>query len=272
VERFLNEPWRAGQPAIGLLSSIGDPFLLQALAAAGADFVCIDMQHGTAHEGSLVGAIQAVVAGGSVPLVRVPEANSAQIMKVLDSGARGVVVPLVESRAEAERVVKACRFPPAGQRSFGPFLASINAATSDPRELEKVASIVMIETRAGIDNLDEIVGTEGLTAVYVGPVDLSLSLGLDPGSFEAPEFVAVLDRIRSACQQHGVVAGLHCYDGTMAGRYIEQGFGMVTVTLDTYLFRSALAVELGRARAAAPGRQELTASGTYSPTGDVGSP
>ena len=252
MEHFLNEPWRAGQPALGVWGSIGDSFLLEALAASGADYVCVDMQHGTAHEGSLVGAIQAVTVGGSVPIVRVPEANPAQIFKALDAGARGVVVPLVESRAEAERVVEACHFPPAGQRSFGPFRASISAGTSDPRELEKVASIAMVETRAGIDNLEDIVSTDGLTAVYVGPADLSLALGLDPGSFEAPAFVAVLEQIRSACEKHGIVAGLHCYNGTMAARYVEQGFGMVTVTVDMRLLRSALAVEFGRARAAVP--------------------
>ena len=252
VELFLNEPWRAGQPALGVWGSIGDPFLLEALAASGADYVCVDMQHGTAHEGSLVGAIQAVTVGGSVPIVRVPEANPAQIFKALDAGARGVVVPLIESRTEAERVVEACRFPPAGQRSFGPFRASISAATSDPRELEKVAAIVMIETRAGIDNLEDIVSTDGLTAVYVGPSDLSLALGLAPGSFDAPGFVAVLEQIRSACEKYGKVAGLHCWDGTMAARYIEQGFGMVTVAVDMRLLRSALAVEFERARAAVP--------------------
>jgi 4-hydroxy-2-oxoheptanedioate aldolase len=233
-------------------SAIGDPFVLEALAASGADYVCIDMQHGAAHEGNLVSAVQAVAIGGSVPVVRVPDTNAAAIMKALDAGARGVIVPLVESRAQAELVVEACRFPPAGRRSYGPFRVSISADTSDPHELEKVAAIVMIETRAGIDNLAEIASTEGLSAIYVGPSDLSLALGLEPGSFGAPEFVTVLEQIRAACAENGIVAGLHCYDGTMAARYVEQGFGMVTVTVDMRLLRAALAVELGRARAASP--------------------
>ncbi|HTX00285.1 MAG TPA: aldolase/citrate lyase family protein [Acidimicrobiales bacterium] len=258
MEQFLSEAWqagraeRAGQPAFGLWSSIGDPFVLEALAVAGPDYVCIDMQHGLAHEGSLVSSVQAVAAGGSLPVVRVPEANAAAVMKALDAGAGGVVVPLVESGAEAKLAVDACRFPPAGTRSYGPFRASIAARTSDPRQLEKVALIAMIETRAGIANLEEIAATEGLSALYVGPSDLSLALGLDPGSFDAPEFVAVLEQIRSACERHGIVAGLHCYEGTMARRYADEGFGMVTVAVDMRTLRSAVAAEMARARSSAP--------------------
>jgi 4-hydroxy-2-oxoheptanedioate aldolase len=252
VEQFLRESWRAGRPALGFWNSIGDTLLVEALAAAKPDYVCIDMQHGGAHEGNLVSLVQAVDAGGSAPLVRVAENNPALIAKALDAGARGVVIPLVESGAEAAAAVAACRYPPNGRRSFGPFRASMHADTSDPRQLEQVACVVMVETRAGIDNLADIAAADGLTGVYVGPSDLSLALGLAPGSIDAPEFVAVLEEIRVACERHGVVAGIHCYDGQIAARYIEQGFGMVTVTVDLRLLRPALAHELADARAATP--------------------
>ena len=106
----------------------------------------------------------------------------------------------------------------------------------------------MIETAAGIDHLEEIIATEDLTAVYVGPSDLSLALGLDPGSIDAPEFVSALEQIRVACLAHGVVAGIHCYDGAIARHTVEQGFGMVTVAVDLRLLRSALTAELDFAR------------------------
>lgn len=250
MEQFLKEPWRAGKPALGLWSSIADTLVAEALGAAGPDYVCVDLQHGGSHEGNLIAMLQAVVAGGSVPIVRVAEGNPASIMRALDAGARGVVVPLVESADQAARAVEACRFPPFGKRSFGPYRVSINAGTLDPRELEKVACIVMIETRAGIDHLEEIVATDGVTAAYVGPSDLSLALGLDPGSIEAPEYVAVLEEIRQACAERGIVAGVHCLDGTSARRYVEQGFGMVTVAVELRLLRAAIGVELGRARSA----------------------
>lgn len=253
MEEFLREPWRDQQPALGIWCSVGDTLIAEALASVKPDYVCVDMQHGGAHAGNLVAMLQAVAAGGSVPLVRVAESNPALIMKALDAGARGVVVPLVESREQAARAVEACRFPPNGTRSFGPYRASISADSSDPRQLEQVACIVMIETAAGIANLEEIVATEGVTAAYVGPSDLSLALGLPPGSVDAPEFVSVLEEIRAACAAQGVVAGLHCYEGKTACRAVEQGFRMVTVAVELRTLRAALALELGQARAAMAG-------------------
>jgi 4-hydroxy-2-oxoheptanedioate aldolase len=250
VEDFLREAQRQGRAAIGVWNAIADTLVAEAIASLGPDYVCVDMQHGSASEGQLVPLLQAVAVGGATPIVRVPEANPATIMKALDCGAMGVVVPLVESAEQARSAVQACRFPPAGRRSFGPFRASISAGTNDPRELEKVCCIAMIETRAGIDHLDEIVATEGLTAVYLGPSDLSLALGLPPASLQAPEFIATVEKIRSACAEQGVVAGMHCYDGASARRAVEQGFGMVTVTVDLRLLRQALTVEILAARGA----------------------
>lgn len=252
MERFLHEPWRAERPALGFWCSIGDSFTAEALAASGADYVCVDMQHGGTNEANLVAMLQGVTAGGSVPLVRVADSNAASIMKVLDAGARGVVVPLVESREQAEAAIAACRYPPAGTRSFGPFRAQIQANSADPRQLEQVACVAMIETRAGIDHLEEIVRADGLSAIYVGPSDLSLALGLPPGSFESPEFVETLEQIRAACAAQGIVAGIHCYEGATAARFVEQGFGMVTVSVDMRLLRAAAGGELGRARGARP--------------------
>ena len=259
MEEFLRESWRKGKPALGVWNAIGDSLAAEAIASLGPDYVCVDMQHGGASEGQLVPLLQAIAVGGSTPIVRVPEANQATIMKALDSGAMGVIVPLVESAEQARRAVEACRFPPAGHRSFGPFRASISAGTNDPAELEKVACIVMIETRAGIDHLGEIVATEGVTAVYLGPSDLSLALGLPPGSVDDPQFVSTVQEIRSACTARGVVAGMHCYDGETARKAVEQGFGMVTVAVDLRLFRQALAEELATARAtASPGGRDRT--------------
>ena len=248
MDEFLRESWRQGNAAIGVWSTIGDTVVAEVIASLEPDYVCVDMQHGNTSEGQLVPMLQAVMAGGTTPIVRVPEANSATIMKALDSGAMGVVVPLVENADQARRAVEACRFPPTGTRSFGPFRASVCAGSNDPRELEKVACIVMIETKAGIDNLAEIVATDGLTAVYLGPSDLSLALGLPPGSVDTPEFMRTVEKIRLACADHGVVPGMHCHDGETARRALDQGFGMVTVAVDLRTFRQALALELAAVR------------------------
>ena len=248
METFLKEPWRGGAAAVGFWNAVGNSLVVEAIASTKPDYVVVDMQHGEAHDGNLVEMLQAVVAGGSVPLVRVPANNSASIMRALDSGARGVVVPLVDNAEEARRAVDACLFPPYGSRSMGPFRASISAGTSDPRELEKVACIVMIETRSGIENMEAIIGTHGVTAVYIGPADMSLALGLPPGSIHAPDFEAVSQKLLATCNSHGVIAGFHCHDGDTAQWAIEQGFRMVTVAVDLNLLRKAVAHELNRVR------------------------
>jgi 4-hydroxy-2-oxoheptanedioate aldolase len=237
----------ADQPALGLWCTIGDPLLAEALGSVGPDYVCVDMQHGANHDGNLVSMLQAVAIGGSTPLVRVTENNPGLIMKALDAGAAGVIVPLVDTGAEAARAVDACRFPPAGRRSYGPFRASMHAGSA-PRQLDDVACIAMVETRTGLDNLADIAATDGLTGIYVGPSDLSLALGLAPASYDAPEFEAALDAIQAACKEHGLVVGIHCYEGTTAAEYVRRGFGMVTVAVELRLLRAALTSELGRAR------------------------
>lgn len=248
MECFLREPWRENKPALGVWNTIASTLVAEAIASLGPDYVCVDMQHGSVHDGMLVEALQAIVAGGSVPLVRVRDNTPALIMRALDAGARGVIVPLVETREEVMRAVDACRFPPRGSRSFGPFRASITSRTSDYRELEKVACIVMIETRSGLKHIDDIVSVDGLTGVYVGPSDLSLALGLEPGSVDAPEYASAVTDIREACVSNGVVAGMHCYDGKRAREAIENGFGMVTVCLDLRLLQGAVTGELRAAR------------------------
>jgi 4-hydroxy-2-oxoheptanedioate aldolase len=237
---------------VGFWSVVDNTLLVEAIAATKPDYVTIDMQHGEAHDGNLVEMLQAVAVGGSVPLVRVPSNNAASIMTALDSGAHGVIVPLVDTAEDAARAVEACFFPPRGTRSLGPYRVSISAGTTDPRELEKVACIVMIETRSGIDNLEDIIATEGVTGAYIGPSDLSLALGLPPGSIHAPEFEEVSQKILSACKANQVTAGFHCHDGKTARWAIEMGFKMVTVAVELNLLRKALASELGEARSNGP--------------------
>ncbi len=249
---ILFDPAARGRPVLGLWCTTGDALVAEALAASGADYVCLDMQHGASHEGSVLPLLQAVTAGGAVPVVRVPDTRPASIMKVLDAGAAGVIVPLVESAEQAAAAVASCRYPPAGARSYGAFRASIAARSADPAVLEQVACVAMIETRAGLDHLEEIAATEGLSGLYIGPSDLSLGLGLAPGSIDAPQFRQALGEILAACRRHGLVAGIHCYDGATAARFVEQGFGMVTVAVDLRLLRAAVAAELAVARQAGP--------------------
>jgi len=246
VGHFLSD--LADKPALGVWATLADPLAVETVASLRPDYVCIDMQHGEAGTGDLVGLLQAVAAGGSVPVVRVPSNDTAIIGKALDAGAAGVVVPLVNSGHEAARAVRACRYPPAGNRSFGPFRARISSRTGEPAELDQVACIVMVETKEGLDNVEQIAATDGLACVYVGPSDLSLALGLPPRSVKDPRFIEVVEKILSVCGTNGVVPGIQCTDGSSALEALEQGFKMVTVASDLASLAAAVSKELALAR------------------------
>ena len=143
--------------------------------------------------------------------MRVPWNDPAMIMKVLDAGAYGVIVPMVSNRAEAERAVAACRYPPAGIRSNGPNRAALYGGADYQKHADKeVLCIAMIETAEGIEKMEEIISTPGLDAVYIGPTDLALALGLAPVmDNEEPKHVATVNRILETCRKHNVIAAMH---------------------------------------------------------------
>jgi 4-hydroxy-2-oxoheptanedioate aldolase len=157
--------------------------------------------------------------------------------------------------------VAACRYAPHGLRSFGPIRAVVSAGTGDPRELEKVLCIVMVETVEGLANLDAIASTPGVDAIYVGPADLALSLGLQP-KLEAtePRHAEAIAAIREACKGSGIAAGIQCSDGASARVQAEAGFQMVTIAKDSALLQAAVRRELLAAR----GQDGGTGVGAYS--------
>jgi 4-hydroxy-2-oxoheptanedioate aldolase len=247
----LLDSWRSGRQVVGVWCSARDSLVAETLASAGFDYVCIDMQHGASEFGNLIEMLQAVQAGGSTAVVRVPENSIAMINKALDAGALGIVIPLVEDANEARRAVDACRFPPRGRRSLGPFRASLSTRGKELADLEEVACIPMIETSGGLARVGEIAAVDGVSAVYVGPADLSLALGLPPGSLDEPTFVEALERVRLAAADAGVVAGMHTHNGARAATYLAQGFGMVTAASDLQSLRADVSGHLDRARSGA---------------------
>ena len=186
--------------------------------------------------------------GQGRPITRVPWNEPGIIGKMLDAGAEGVIVPMVNTRDEAEAVVRAARYPPFGARSFGPVVAGMRAGDYASTANQRVAVIPMIETSQAMNNLDAILTVGGVDAIYVGPADLSLILGLPPGNNDdSPVFTAALVTIAEACARHGVVPGIHA-TGALTPRRIEQGYRMITVAGDLLNLRSALAAELATAR------------------------
>ncbi len=232
----------------GLWSAIPASITAEVAGAAGYDYVCIDLQHGLSDERGMLALAQATAAAGSVPLVRVAWNEPGLIMRALDLGAAGVIVPLVNSAAEARRAVDACRYPPVGSRSYGPSRAELVIGSSSPADLAAAAlCLVMIETQDGLRQLEEIASTPGLDGLYVGPSDLSLALGLVPRVGGAPLEEAI-SRVRETAHAHGLIAGMHCANGQAARSRAAEGFDLITVAVDATLLKATIAHELAEAR------------------------
>lgn len=252
----LRQIWSGGGTALGAWLSVPSPVTAEATARAGFDYVCIDTQHGAIDGSDALAMVQAITLGGSRPIVRVPWNEPGVIGKALDAGAHGVIVPMVNSVAEAEAAVRACRYAPAGARSYGPAIA---AQRVDQNYVDwahdNVTVIPMIETAQAVAELDGILAVDGIDAVYVGPADLSLTLGLPPGNNDdAPEFTEALTAIVAGCRRAGIVAGIHS-SAALAPRRAEMGFRMITVSTELIAMTAALRADLATVREATAGRR-----------------
>ena len=252
--RRLRAKWEADEPAFGLWAGIPSALTAELAAAAGYDYVCVDLQHGGSDEATMISMFQATQAGGAAPLARLAWNEPWLIMRALDLGAAGVILPLIDNATEAARAVGACRYPPLGRRSYGPIRAEMVVGSANLDELGQALCFAMIETRDGLDHLDEIACTPGLDGLYIGPSDLSIALGLSPRGVAADPgedrqaLTAAIDRVRDACAANGLIAGMHCAGGRAAERYAREGFRLITVGVDTSLFRSTISRELSMAR------------------------
>lgn len=234
--------------------SIGSPFSAEVMAHAGFDWLCIDLQHGPIDQGQATTMLQAIATTPTVPLVRVPWNDPATIMRWLDAGAGGVVVPLVNDREQAERAVASCRYPPAGIRSSGAYRAALAWGVDYPRRAnDEVACVIMVETAEALANLDALLSTPGVDAVYIGPADLAYGLGLTPGS-DDPRLAGAIERVRDAARRYGVACGIHTNSAAHCAEYLRQGFQMVTLGSDRGFMRARAEAELGAARAAGGAR------------------
>jgi 4-hydroxy-2-oxoheptanedioate aldolase len=249
----LKQLWADGRPTINGWLSIGNPFTAEIMAAQGYDSIAIDVQHGALDYSNVLPMLQAMRASGAVPIARVPWLEPGIIMKVLDAGAYGVICPMVNTSEQAAEFVSYVRYPPHGQRSFGPTAASFSAgANYAAGENSEILAFAMVETAEAMANLEAIASTPGLDGIYVGPADLSLSLS--KGSLvpafdrEEPAMIEALKRIVAASKAAGIRSALHCGTPEYAARAIGWGFNMTTVGGDSRLLAAAAAASVGRFR------------------------
>ncbi len=250
--------WQRGEQTIGLWLSLANTYSAEAMSKLGFDWVCIDMQHGLIDYTDLVNMLPAISNSDATPLVRVPWNEPYEIMKALDAGAYGVIIPMVNNRKEAEQAVMACRYPPLGNRSFGPIRGALYGGRGYALEANnQIACIAMIETAEGIANADEIMSTSGLDGIYIGPADLALSMGL-PAMGDQPqdEHLVVVKELLEKCKAHKIAAGIHTSSLEYAQKYLALGFNFVTLGSDSGHMAKNAARELAAARGTAETKRE----------------
>jgi 4-hydroxy-2-oxoheptanedioate aldolase len=250
-----------GIRCVGGWAAIPDVFSCEVYAAQGWDSVTLDMQHGGSNINDAVPLLAAIQsAGDATPLIRVPWNDPGQIMRALDAGAMGIICPMINTKAEAEALVRSGRYPPMGERSFGPYRAAQYGADYWQKANEEILLFAMVETRQAVDNLDAILSVKGISGVYVGPSDLSLSLGkpptLDPTD---KEVLAAIDTIVNTTRKKGLIAGVHTDGPKTALRRFEEGFQMCTLLNDVRL----LAVAAQNAIRETRGQGEAAKAKTY---------
>ncbi|OGO50910.1 MAG: hypothetical protein A2148_02095 [Chloroflexi bacterium RBG_16_68_14] len=249
-ENTVKRAWREGKVTYGAWLSIPSAFSAEVMAHQGFDWLCIDMQHGVIDYQAAVTMLQAISTTPTIPFVRVPWNEPGIIGKMLDAGAYGAIIPLVNSRGEAEAAVGACRYAPDGYRSYGPIRAAYYAGADYAGHAnEEIACIPMVETTTALANLEEILAVPGIDAVYVGPADLSLTLGLPP-RMDHPDssgFQEARHRIAEACRRHGIIAGIHA-SAALAPKHVEAGYRMITVSSDIGSIAAGAAQDLRSVR------------------------
>jgi 4-hydroxy-2-oxoheptanedioate aldolase len=234
----LRDRLRAGEAVYGGWTTITDALSARCLAQAGLDYVVVDLQHGGATERDLPAITTAIKQAGATPLGRVRYAHPADIGRPLDLGCEGVIVPNVESAEQAAAVAGACRYPPVGYRSAGGSMA-----------FAEPLCFVMVESPAAVADLGATLAVDGVDGVYVGPRDLSYTLGcaLDPND---PVLRKELERIWAACAAAEKPVGVHASDGATARLYRENGCQLITVAIDAVAVTRTATSELAVARGA----------------------
>jgi 4-hydroxy-2-oxoheptanedioate aldolase len=241
---------RAGETVFCGWSSLPYPIVAETLGREGFPAVTLESQHGLWDMAAMLTGIAAVRQSGAAPLVRVPVGDFVMASRVLDYGAEGIIAPMINSAADARAFVAAVKYPPLGERSWGPHRATTLAGIADQsvylREAnDNVITLAMIETAAALANLDAILTTPGIDGVFVGPSDLSIALSggksLDPQSKEVDREI---DRIVAAAQKAGKVSGVFCHSPERAVALAKRGARFLAVMSDLALLRAGSAAAL----------------------------
>ncbi len=231
----LKQMFKEGKPIINGWLQIPSAFSAEVMAHQGWDSCTIDMQHGVIDYSNALNMLQAISTTEVTPLARVNWNEPGQIMKILDAGCYGIICPMVSNRKEAENFVKACLYPSKGYRSFGPIRGLLYGGNDYAKHADnEILKLAMIETKESLEKLEEILDTPYLDGIYIGPADLSLAIGEEPGfdkSENSAAFKEIL-KILEAAKKRNLLAGIHNGSAEYAQKMIQRGFNLVTVGSD----------------------------------------
>ena len=245
---------REGRSSLGTFIGMATPVSAEVCAAAGFDWVLLDLEHGAGGEEQVRDVVPAAGSYGVPTLVRVEAAERIRIGRALDSGAAGIMLPRLNSAVEVQAALTHLRYPPAGDRG----VATYNRACRfgmDPGALDRANQetlcVVQIESAAAVSAADEIAAIDGVDVLFIGPRDLSHDLGV-PGDTTAPAYVEALDRVRAAARAHGKASGMLVADGVAAAERLAQGWSFLAIGSDSTLLVAIIRAELDQARTTSP--------------------
>jgi len=238
LARKIKEQMRRGEPSIGSWMSMAHPSIAEILAMAGYDWIVIETEHTAIDVSEVLRLIIAIEQRGSVPLVRLAWNDPIQAKAVLDSGAAGILVPMVNTKAVAELAVSMTKYPPLGSRSVGLARAQGYGINFDAYVTNANADtllLVQIEHRDAVENIEQILSVAGIDGVFIGPYDLSLSLGI-PGRLNHPDILAAKQKVLTATLAHGLIAGMHFVQPQTAAsdcqKAISEGYRFIALGTD----------------------------------------
>jgi 4-hydroxy-2-oxoheptanedioate aldolase len=246
----LSHALRAGETVYAGWCSLASPLVAETLGRDGFGAVVLDGQHGLWDTESLIAGIGALHHAGAAPVVRAPLSDFALVSRALDFGAEAIIAPMINSAADARRFAAAAKFPPRGERSWGPQRAMVLQArtvtTDYLREAnEGTLTLAMIETPAALANVEEIAATDGIDALFIGPYDLSTSLSKGTAQdVTAPDVEHAIDRIGEAARKAGKIPGIYCRDADRGLAMAKRGFRFITIGSDLAFLRDGIAAQM----------------------------
>ena len=249
-QQTLRDCWAKEKGAINAWCSIPSAVTAEMTSLNEFDSITIDMQHGLVDYQVALNMLQVISGSGKTPLVRVPWNEPGIITKSLDAGALGIICPMINTPEDAINFVGATRYAPEGHRSSGPTRALMVHGVNYHNEAnDKIISLAMIETVEALENVEKIAATDGLTGIYIGPSDLSISMGFKPGLDRVePEMIDAINKIYDACKNNNIKVGIHCLSPSYLKEKLSNGYDLATLASDVRIYAEGLSNKIKEAR------------------------